>query len=81
MRRELITALQNPELWKISEYRLEHKASGEDFWIGGGWLFFNNDAKCLTLIDKLVIWPHVRRLKRLWMMNRLSLLKKTLTSS
>lgn len=54
--RALSKALDKPEDWEFpSEYRIRHKPSGQDFWVGDGAFFFDtfdDVPSCIGLIER-----------------------------
>lgn len=54
--RALSRALDKPEDWEFpSDYRIHHKPSNQDFWIGNGAFFFDihdGGASCLGYLER-----------------------------
>ena len=66
MRQKLKELLNRTSGWSSGLYTLDHN-SGISLWVGNGFWFFDfypETLKAMSFLDKVVLWPLAKRLKR-----------------
>ena len=56
--------MDNPQDWKMDEYRALHQPSGISFWISNGGLFFNGEGgfNHIGLFERHILWRKFTRM-------------------
>jgi len=61
----LSAALEDPSQWEVDEHVIRHKRSSIELWIANGWSGLHSymgRGPDISIINKIRLWPKVRRL-------------------